>query len=104
MPPQLATSPAVYASPLASEGIPHGIPSFCATRHTICTAPARATPRVDAPAPPCYTGDQAAALAARGGPSHMDEQNTLEERTTIVGRPTYMVTFAGAQDAQAILH
>ena len=33
----------------------------------------------------------------------MDEQNTLEERTTIVGRPTYMVTFAGAQDAQAIL-
>jgi hypothetical protein len=33
----------------------------------------------------------------------MDEQNTLEERTTIVGRPTYMVTFPGAQDAQAIL-
>jgi hypothetical protein len=33
----------------------------------------------------------------------MDEQNTLEERTTIVGRPTYMVAFSGAQDAQAIL-
>jgi len=33
----------------------------------------------------------------------MDERNTLEEQTTIVGRPTYMVMFAGAQEPGPIL-
>lgn len=33
----------------------------------------------------------------------MDAENTLEERTTIVGRPTYVATFAGAQDPGPIL-
>ncbi len=33
----------------------------------------------------------------------MDQQNTLDEQTTIVGRPTYVVMFAGAQDAGPIL-